>query len=175
MIRNPYDGIYRLEKRSLSFPAIPDELNAVFSTSGGFAELSFAADDDPKSQPAPRSIFINFFGRDVALRHIVNWMGDHGTLRDISWGIMDCKMFAAKGFDFPEDPDIPRFLDVLPDKKDVVMTHGLERDVMLVKSRVFEKAVENGEHVVRLAWWIETIDGQTYESGHATVALPTRS
>ncbi len=176
MIRNPKDGIYRLEKRSMSFPDVPAELGSVFSTGGGggFGEWSFEANDDPTCEPPNRSIFINFFGRDVALRHIFNYMGEHGKLKDISWGIMDCKMFAAKGFDFPEDPNIPRFLDVLPDKKDVVMTHGLERDVMLIKSRVFEKYIENGDHVVKLAWWIETIDGWTYESGHATIALPTK-
>lgn len=175
MIRNPVDGIYRLPSRRASFPDVPEELGVTFSTGGGFGEWSFEANDDPACPPPPRAIFINFFGRDVALRHIVNYMGDHGRLCDISWGIMNCPMFEEKGFSFPEDPDIPRFLDVLPDKKDIIQTHGLERDAMLVKSRVFEKGVENGEHIIRLAWWIETIDGQIFEAGHATVALPTRS
>lgn len=177
MIRNPHDGIYRLQKRSMSFPEIPEGLTTAFSNGGGgaFGEWSFEASDDPTSEPPERAIFINFFGRDVALRHIFNYMGHHGKLKDLSWGIMDCKMFAAKGFDFPEDPNIPRFLDVLPDMKDVVMTHGLERDCMIIKSRVFEKCIENGDHVVKLAWWIETIDGLVFESGHATIALPTKN
>lgn len=174
MIRNPVDGIYRLPSRRASFPDIPDELGTVFSTGSGFGEWSFAASDDPASPPPPRAILINFFGRDVALRHIMNYIGEHGKLLDISWGIMNCPMFAAKGYDFPEDPDIPRFLDVLPDKRGIIQTHGLERDAMIVKSRVFEKGVECGQHYVRLAWWIETIDGQIFESGHATVALPAK-
>lgn len=174
MIRNPHDGIYRLSKRSLSYPELPQELIANFSIGGGFGDLSFTADDDPRCPSGPRAIFINFFGRDVALRHIQNWMGDHGILRDISWGIMNCACFRSVGYDFPEDPDIPDFLSVVPEMKDAIPTHGLERDVMLIKSRVFDKCIVDGEYQVKLAWWIETIDGQLYESGHATVVLPKR-
>lgn len=175
MIRNPYDGIYRLPKRSMSYPDIPQELIANFSIGGGFGDLSFASSDDPSAPSGPRAIFINFLGRDVALRHIQNWMGDHGILRDISWGIMNCACFKAIGYDFPEDPDIPDFLSVVPEMQNAVPTHGLERDVMLVKSKVFDKCIVGKEHQVKLAWWIETIDGQLYESGHATIVLPKRS
>ena len=174
MVRNPYDGIWRLPKRSMSYPDMPKELEVNFSIGGGFGEVSFAQNDDPLCEPGPRAIFINFFGRDVALRHLQNWMGDHGTLRQLDWGIMSCPSFKAKGYDFPEDPDIPYALDVVPEMKDKIPSHGMERDMMLVKSKVYDKFIRDGEGIVQLAWWIETIDGVLYESGRAEIVLPLR-
>lgn len=40
----------------------------------------------PKPEPK-RAIFINFLGRDFAIRHINNWMGSHGRLK-MSVGVL---------------------------------------------------------------------------------------
>ena len=42
------------------------------------------------------------------------------------------------------------------------------------KSYVYDKYVRNGEFMVELARWIETIKGQIWGEGGATVRLPSR-
>lgn len=132
----------------------------------------------PAPMPAPpkqtkRGIFINFAGRDFAIRHINNWMGDHGWLKEIQWGIMtDLSDF---GFDFPMNPDAPNFVGMAPSMAGRrIEGHGLQHDVMIIKSEVVGKVVKNGEHLVDLIFWMETIDGCIYEHGKATVKLPSR-
>ena len=120
-------------------------------------------------------MFINFMGRDFALRHINNFMGDHGKLVNIQWGIMSQESLASRGFTVPASPNAKEFLHVVPEKKGQPITeHGMERDVMWVKSYVFDKFCEDGKHYVRLAWWIDTILGETFQSGWATLELPSK-
>lgn len=174
MVRNPYDGIYRFSSRKMSRPEFPESALAAMSAMHA-GETPVQTDDDAMSPPPKRYILINFLGREYAIRHINNWMGYHGRLKSISWGIMPPEAMDNYGLCVPESPFANRFLDVLPDRKRTCLHHGLERDIALVKSRVFSKRIENGEYLVDLAWWIETIDGKTYEEGQAKVALPSRN
>lgn len=69
--------------------------------------------DDPRAKMGPppgagappkeekRSIFINFLGRDFAIHHINNWMGTHGWIQNIRWGIMTNP--TEQGFCFPKN------------------------------------------------------------------------
>ncbi len=178
MKRNPYDGIYRLEKRSMSYPKIPEGLKITDKYGQDYdlmAHVSFAESDDPMSPPPERFVLINFMGRDFALRHFSNWMGNSGFIRNITWGIMNDATLENYGFKVTPSPDAIGFLDVLPDRKGTCRHHGLERDIALVKSRVFRKRVEDGEHLVDLAFWIETIKGDVYEEGWCTIVLPSRN
>jgi hypothetical protein len=43
-----------------------------------------------------------------------------------------------------------------------------------VKSYIYDKHQANGENFVDIIWWIETIDGDIWEEGEATIKLPTR-
>jgi hypothetical protein len=52
--------------------------------------------------------------------------------------------------------------------------HGLTRDVALVKSYVYDKYVRDGEFFVELAWWTESITGEIWLTGGATVRLPSK-
>ncbi len=49
-----------------------------------------------------------------------------------------------------------------------------QRDTIFGKGRVVKKYVENGEHLVDLAIWVESIRGCIVHCGVATVSLPTR-
>ena len=105
-------------------------------------------------------MFINFMGRDFVLRHLNNFMGDKGKLVNIKWGIMSPDSLHERGFDVPASPNAVDFLSVVPEKAGKpILIHGLERDVMWVKSYVFDKFCEDGKHYVKLAWWIDTIEG----------------
>ena len=66
-------------------------------------------------------------------------------------------------------------MDKVPGMKGKYMnTHGLSRDLAIVKSYVYDKYQENGNNFVELAWWIETIDGYIFEAGGATIKLPSK-
>lgn len=172
MYRSKVNGIYRMPNRADAWPQAPDfRIKYGEDYGGGFRSV-----DLPQEQESDRFMFINFMGRDFALRHINNFMGEHGKLVDIKWGIMSRDSMASRGFTVPASPNARDFLAVVPEKAGKPITeHGMERDVMWVKSYVFDKYCEDGRHYVRLAWWIDTIDGQTFESGWATIELPSRN
>ena len=172
MYRSKQNGIYRMPNRTDAWPKEPDfKIKYGEDYGGGFRSV-----DLPQDQESDRFMFINFMGRDFALRHINNFMGEHGRLADIKWGIMSQDSMASRGFTVPASPNVHDFLAVVPEKAGKPITeHGIERDVMWVKSYVFDKYCEDGKHYVRLAWWIDTIDEQTFESGWATIELPSRN
>lgn len=170
MTRDEKTGIFYPADESVLKPEVPDfddprkNMPPPPMPAGGNA---------PKPEPK-RGIFINFAGRDFAIRHINNWMGAYGWIKNIRWGIMtDITDF---GYNIPMNKDAENFLTKLPamsGKK--INAHGLQHDVMLIKSQVYDKYVKDGEHIVELGWWIETIDGYIYEAGAATIKLPTKN
>ena len=114
-------------------------------------------------------------GRDFAIRHIHNWMGDQGWLFNIRWSIMDPMAHAAYGKNLPDNQRTFRHLDMIPKMKGKhVLAHGLTGDLAIVKSYVYDKYVRNCEFFVELGWWVETIDGYIWQEGGATVRLPSR-
>ncbi len=116
----------------------------------------------------------NFTGRDSAIRAIHNWIGDHGQLTAISWCIGSHKDF---------DRGIPRFpsrrnpFDSVPGMEGRHNeVHGEEGDLSINRLYVTNKYIaENGDHLVDLTWWCETIEGQIHTEGTATVKLPSRA
>ena len=119
-------------------------------------------------------VFITFLGRDFAIHHINNWMGTHGWIQNIRWGIMTHPV--EQGFDFPKNTSVCEMIEKIPacaGKK--CNTHGLQYDVMKIHSQVYDKYEKNGEHFVELGFWITTInDDEIYEEGGATIKLPSR-
>lgn len=172
LVRNPVDGIYRFPSRRASFPTIPEHAKQAPPPD---APPVPEVNDDAMCEPPHRFILINFMGRDYAIRHINNWIGDHGWICNIRWGIMPPEALRNYGYEVPQNPDAVRFLDVVPHMKGKCVHHGMERDIALVKSYVYDKFTKNGEYFVELAWWIETITGDVYEEGQATVRLPSET
>jgi acyl dehydratase len=178
MIRGEKDGIYRLPDRQDYVPPVPDD-PATTPMPGEFRPASSDAGDtaEPSSKHTDeRGILINYLGRDIAIRHINNWMGDYGWLYNIRWGISSPELQSTYGAYALANPRAERFLDKIPKMKGKFLTtHGITGDVAIVKSYVYDKYVRDDAFLVELGWWIETIDGYIWEEGGATVKLPSKS
>ena len=77
----------------------------------------------------------------------------------------------------PENPLSERYVQRVPKlakANKVVTAHGLTTDMAIVKSYIEDKFVRDGEFFVDLVWWIETIEGDIFEEGGATVKLPSK-
>lgn len=174
LVRNETDGIWRFEDPNLQRPAYPELPN--FDDAPPPAPRPGTVDTaNIHTSPVGRGVLVNFTGRDYAIRHLTNWMGDAGWLRTISWSIMDPRSHWENGVPVMPDPFAVRYVNRVPGMEDAyVSTHGLTKDVALVKSAVTGKRVNNGRFEVELIWWIETIEGQIWEEGMAVVELPSR-
>ncbi len=173
MILDKDTGIYLLPDKAAYVPAVPDQ-----DKKSGVGPMMAGAINtaDIHKQTITRAALINYFGRDQALRHIDNWMGDHGTITDIRWGIMEPETHAAFGKIVERSPYSEDFLSHVPSMQGKhVQAHGLTTDLAIVKSYVYNKYIENGEYYVDLAWWVENIDGIIWEAGGATVKLPSKA
>jgi hypothetical protein len=181
MVRGKDDGIYRLPNKEDYIPPAP-VANPMGKGPGGPPPMDKGPGGDAAIDTTDihkkrdnRAPLINYMGRDFAIRHINNWMGDHGWLYNIRWSIMDPKCHALYGKDVPVNPQAERFLSQVPNMKGKhVNAHGLTGDVAIVKSYVYDKYVRDGDFLVELAWWIETIDGDIWEEGGATIKLPSK-
>ena len=170
MTRDPKFGVYIPQDMHQWNPEVPpyDDPRAKMGPPPG------GAPGGPKPEPK-RSIFINFMGRDFATRHINNWMGTHGWIQNIRWGIMTHP--TEQGFDFPKNTAVCELIEKIPcmqGKK--CNTHGLQYDVMKIHSQVYDKYEKDGQHFVELGWWITTLnDDEIYEEGGATIKLPSKN
>jgi len=174
MVRDERDGAYRLPNREGNVPPMPAGGQMPGPPSGGGAGAIETTEIHEERDT--RSILINYMGRDFAIRHINNWMGDQGRLRNIRWGIMDARTHAQWGKTVPAHPEAQHFLQQVPSLRGRhVETHGMTGDVAIVQSYVTNAYQRQGEHLVDLVWWIETINGDIWEEGQATIALPTRA
>lgn len=170
-------GIYLTAERSGYVPEVP----AFESLAGAGGPPPPAPGEEEQTEDLHkgtedvRAILVNFLGRDLAIRHLHNWMGEKGWLQEIRWGIMEPTSLKDMGYDVPTSPWSNTFLDKVPSMKDkYVNAHGLSRDLAIVKSYVYDKHQDEEGHFVELAWWIETIDGYIFEAGGATIKLPSK-
>lgn len=175
LIRGAKDGILRTAQRDGYVPRTPpqpamDDAMPPMPDVGGIVTTDIHKDGEK------RSPLVNYMGRDFAIRHLGNWMGDKGWVHNIRWSIMDPRGHAAHGMPVPANPAAEHFLDRVSSMKGkFVAAHGLTQDVALIKSEVVGKSVRDGEFFAELVWWIETIDGQVWQEGAATVKLPSKS
>lgn len=181
MVRREADGIYVLANKRDYTPAVPDDVQVVMILDDGRRtdeekeEGGVDTSDIHSTGDEDRAPIINFFGRDVAVHHINNWMGDEGVIKSISWSIMPAKTHAVYGKPVPVNPYYKSYLAQLKSMADrCVNTHGLTKDIALIKSVVADKYVKNGEYLVKLIWWTEDIEGGIYNEGCAEVALKHR-
>jgi hypothetical protein len=171
LIRGAKDGIWRTAARDGYVPTPP----AQPGLADGPAPAGAIVTTDIHKDGEQRSPLVNYMGRDFAIRHLSNWMGDRGWLQNIRWSIMDPRGHAAHGKPVPRNPAAVHYLDQVPSMKGrFVQAHGLTQDVALVQSEVVGKSVRDGAFTVELVWWIETIDGKVWEEGGATVQLPSK-
>jgi acyl dehydratase len=169
MTRDPKFGVYVPEDMTQWDPEVPpyDDPRAKMGPPPGAG--------GPPPKEVKRSIFINFLGRDFAIHHINNWMGTHGWIQNIRWGIMTNP--TEQGFAFPKNTAVREMIEKIPAMQGKKCnTHGLQYDVMKIHSQVYDKYEKDGEHFVELGFWITTLnDDEIYEEGGATIKLPSRN
>jgi hypothetical protein len=179
-------GIYRLENEEDYTPVIPDGARPAFTIDDGreselnekldAVESEIDTSDIHGTEGDERAAIINFCGRDIAIHHINNWMGDAGRINSIYWSIMPAGTHAKFGKPVPKTPYYHEWLVKAPSMKDAEITsHGLTRDVAEVCSEVANKYVRNGKYLVQLIWWIKDINGSIWIEGSAEVELPHRA
>jgi hypothetical protein len=191
LVRSEKDGIYRLPNRNDQIPPVPEYKEKLTAAPGAIAlgmigrredatgvaaqELNMFA-REPEGEDK-RTILINYTGRDLAVRHFTNWMGDQGWLQQIRWSVFEPRTLApvGKGY-YPINPESERFLEKVPKwRGKFVNTHGLTTDIAIIKSCVYDKYVRNDEYFVELGWMIENIEGYIWTEGGATVRLPSKN
>lgn len=181
MHKQEKDGIYVLNDKKAYTPPIPEGAQVVMLFDDGRRTDEDEAEGavntaDIHSVGDSRAAIINFYGRDVAIHHINNWMGDAGRIANISWSIMCRETHEAYGKPVPLSPNFKYYLRQAPSMKDKLMdSHGLTKDVAFVQSEVVDKYVKNGKYIAKLIWWIEEITGAIWVEGSAEVELPHRS
>ena len=172
MILDENTGIWYPPKKEDYIPAFPN-LNGDIATDErgeNFSEVEIHA------KSGDRAVLLNYVGRDIAMRHVNNWIGNHGWVRQISWEIMSSELMAMYGKDVPKSPFYGDYLKKVPYMCNKILdAHPLSEDLAIVKSCVTDKYIENGEHLVELVWWIETIDHYIYCDGLAVVKLPSKN
>lgn len=193
MIRRPDDGIYVLRNKDDYTPKLPDGAKVVMLFDDGrkvdndkpdgtvnTADIhsgngAVDTSDIHSSRKDERAAIINFFGRDTAIRHIHNWIGDYGKICEIHWSIMPPETHAAYGKPVPVSPFFRHFIQQVPELKGrTVDSHGLTTDMAFVHSYVVNKYIKNGHYMVKLVWWIEEIEHHIWIEGDAEVELPSR-
>ncbi|MBS5520854.1 MAG: MaoC family dehydratase N-terminal domain-containing protein [Clostridiales bacterium] len=175
MDRDPKTGLYTPKKRSDYIPEFPNLSGDSKSDERGenFSEVEIHLKDESSGV---RGVLMNYVGRDIAVRHINNWIGDHGWLKTIRWEIMTKELMELYDKKVPLSPFIGNYMKQVPYMRDKFLdAHPLTEDIALVKSYVTDKYIENGEHLVELVWWIETIDHYIYCDGQAVVKLPSKN
>lgn len=144
----------------------------------------------PQPDPNPPKESANRDGRSVlqnavctkwAASAIINWIGDTGWLKTIAWNIMA----RIPGYDGDVVPQLTRrpdlfklfpYLAKVPGMEGKrAEAHAMEYDIYLIHSFVTKKYEENGEALVDLIWWCETMDHYIVQEGGATVRLPRKN
>jgi acyl dehydratase len=183
LVRDQKDGIYRPADLTAYIPAIPAEAR----TGQAFGEMGEVDAELGGSTEKPVSIsyggagMMNFARRDLAIRHINNWIGEHGWLYNIRWGGLYSADMISSAYGKPHpapNPDAVRFLDKVP--RDLIKTSSASgvraASFIMVKSYVYNKFVQDGEFFADIAWWIEAFpSGSLWGSGGATVKLPSKN
>ena len=182
MIKRPSDGIYILKDKKAYTPPIPEGVEVVMMIDDGRdvdedkKDSAIDTKDIHSSKKDERAGIINFWGRDVAIRHLHDWIGDYGKIRRIRWSIMPQETHAVYGKTVPRNPYFRHFLAKVPELKDrICNSHGLTGDLALVNSCVVDKYIKNGKHMVELVWWIEDIEQNIWIEGDSVIELPSKT
>lgn len=164
-------GLYYPKKKEDYVPKFPN-LGEIETDDRG---ENFSEAEIHQKKDNQRGVLLNYVGRDIAVRHVNAWMGDHGWLKTIRWEIMSKELMAMYDKQVPLAPYAKNFMKKVPYMCDKELTaHPLTEDLAIVKSYVTDKYIENGEHLVELTWWIETIDHYIFCDGQAIVKLPSK-
>jgi|GEM_PF-720091 len=183
LVRDEKDGIYRPADLTSYIPNVPDEARTgqAFGDMGAVdAQLGGDGTAEKKTTIAYGGAgMMNFARRDLAIRHINDWIGDQGWLYNMRWGGLFSKNMIATAYGKPHpaaNPAAETFLDKVPEGIIKTSSSGVRAaSFIIVKSYVYNKYVKNNEFYVDLIWWIEGFpSGSLWGNGGATVRLPSK-
>ncbi|MBN1626959.1 MAG: MaoC family dehydratase N-terminal domain-containing protein [Deltaproteobacteria bacterium] len=183
LIRDEKDGIYRPADLREYIPAIPAEAGTgqAFGEMGAVdAQLGGSASDTVEIAYGGGGM-MNFARRDLAVRHLNNWIGYHGWIYNIRWGGLYSRDMIATAHGRPHPASNPKAENFLAKVPEDILNPSDTSSVksgsfIIVKSYVYDKFVLNGEFYVDLAWWIKTFPGGgLWGNGGATVRLPSKN
>ena len=116
MDRDPLTGIYTPKDMAAFIPAFPNLSEDKTDERGeNFSEAEIHA------KSADREVLMNYVGRDIAVRHINNWMGDYGWLKTIRWEIMSKDLMDMYDKPVPAAPYMKNFMQKVPYMKEKVL------------------------------------------------------
>ena len=120
--------------------------------------------------PGARAVFYNDTAAHFIARMVTNWAGDAGYITKFGWMFQQFfkhMQYAREGGEY---------LDKVPYMKGKGCTvHPSEGDTVIAKGYVTDKYVDdNGDHIVDLVCWGETLDRQIIEVAPASVRLPSK-
>lgn len=107
-----------------------------------------------------RSTHYMAFGKQVMARLITNWMGDDGWLKK------------ADSKNYGEHEHL-KGVKAIEGKK-IIGVHGSEGDAVIAKAVVTKKYIEDGEHLVDVVVWTESITAEIWQNCKCTVKLVSR-
>jgi len=182
------NGIWLTEDKNVYIPPVPAIKDDKAAAPAPAPAAAPAADKGSQEKTAdihkagtgsdPRAVVFNFVGRDMAIRNINNWMGDKGWLYNVRWSIMAPSAMKAVGKTIPASPLSEHYVHrvpILAKANKVVNAHPLTGDLCITQAYIEKKYEKDGKHFVDLVWWDETIDGNIFEEGGATVILPSKN
>lgn len=177
MVRDEATGIYTTGDRAYDVPEAPDGIKPFFlappdedpgESAGGVstADIHKTSND--------RSALINFMGRDIALGHILDYVGYHGYVRSCEWTIMVPDVHAALGKPVPNAPNFRNVARRVPGMEaSTIPIHGLTTDVARTKARITDKYVREDKFLIEVTFWNVDIEDRIWITGAVEVELPS--
>lgn len=124
--------------------------------------------------PNHRPAFYNHMPIFYVCRAFQNWIGNAAKLDTVAWRIMNnLPGYENDIREFPEEDSYIGLVPELAGKK--IDTHGMAGDLIWIKTYVADKYQQNGENIVKVVYWIQTIDEEIYEEGYVLVKLPSKA
>lgn len=164
----------------MGFPSVKDVMQdpEMFSVmyrheeTGEYYESNGVGHIEDGFTPNHRPCFYNFMPTYFVCRAFQNWMGNVGTRIDtVAWRIMN----NLPGYeeDIPDFPDPDSYIALVPELKDKkILDHGMVGDVLWIRSYVSDKYIQDGRKLVKIVYWVQTIEEQIYQEGYVIAELP---
>ena len=122
-----------------------------------------------------RAALINFMGRDIALGHILDYVGYYGFIRRCEWTIMTPDVHTAMGKPVPVAPNFRNRAHTVPGMEtSTIPIHGLTTDLARTKARITNKFVERDKFMVEFTFWNVDKEDRIWITGAAVVELPSK-
>lgn len=178
MVKDEATGIRSTGDHAYDCPEAPDGIKPFFlappdekpeEEAGGISTA------DIHKTANERSALINFMGRDIAVAHIMDYVGYHGYVRSCEWSIMTPEVHAALGKPVPHAPGYRNVAVKVPGMEtSTIPIHGLTTDLARTKAVVTDKYLHSDKFLVEITFWNVDIEDRIWITGKVEVELPSK-